>query len=127
MRKFRIKVNGKVFEVEIEEETSAQAPIPSKRPGVEVSIKKLLIPQAPRVTKKEIDITSPIPGLIIEIKKQVGDKVKAGETVIILEAMKMENAIITPAKGVVKEIKVKKGEKVDIGNLLMILTPLGRK
>ncbi|GAI04854.1 unnamed protein product [marine sediment metagenome] len=127
MRKFKIKVNGKVFEVEIEEETSAQAPISSKRSGIEVSVEKPPMPRAPRVTKKEIDITSPIPGLIIEIKKQVGDKVKAGETVIILEAMKMENAIITPAKGVVKEIKVKKGEKIDTGNLLMILTPSGRK
>ena len=57
-------------------------------------------------------MTAPLPGRVIEIKVQIGDEVKAGQEVLILEAMKMENAIATDFAGKVKQILVAPGETV---------------
>jgi biotin carboxyl carrier protein len=116
MRKFNIKVNGKIFEVEVEEKAAAG-----------VSIKRPLARRKARRGGKEANITSPIAGIILEIKKTPGAKVRARETVIILEAMKMENNIVSPIEGVVKEVTVKKNQKVNTGELLMVITPSGLK
>ena len=66
-------------------------------------------------------IKSPMPGLILGINKKVGEKVAFGESVLLLEAMKMENEIKSPATGRIKEIFVKKGEKVEKDTLLLII------
>jgi biotin carboxyl carrier protein len=62
-----------------------------------------------------------MPGTIAEILVEVGDQVKADEELIILEAMKMENAILAPAAGTVKEIKVAEEDKVDTNQVLIVL------
>ena len=59
------------------------------------------------------NIKAPMPGLIIALKIQEGDSVKAGDQLLILEAMKMENILKSPGDGVVKKIKVKKGDSVE--------------
>ena len=64
-----------------------------------------------------------IPGMIVEYKKKVGDKVKSGETVIVLEAMKMMNNLASNATGVIKEIKYSSGDSVSKGDVLMIIDP----
>ncbi len=66
-------------------------------------------------------IEAPMPGTIFKIEKEEGASVKQGETVIVLEAMKMENLLIAPIDGTIKEIKVKAGESVANGDLLVIL------
>lgn len=70
-------------------------------------------------TKKAADLKAPMPGLIHSIAVSVGDAVKKGDQVIILEAMKMENVIKSPADGVVKKVAVNSGDKVDKNQLLI--------
>jgi biotin carboxyl carrier protein len=62
-----------------------------------------------------------LPGLILEILVKEGDKVKAGEDVLIMEAMKMENEVQSPQEGTVKEIKVRRGDSVYEGDILIVL------
>jgi biotin carboxyl carrier protein len=66
-------------------------------------------------------IMAPIPGLVLDLMVNVGDRVEAGQTVVILEAMKMENSLVANAAGKVKEIKVRKGAQVNTGDLIMII------
>lgn len=68
-----------------------------------------------------VEVVAPMPGTIAEILVEVGDKVRADEELIILEAMKMENPIIAPADGTVKEIKVAEEDKVDTNQVLLVL------
>lgn len=65
------------------------------------------------------NIKAPMPGLIIEMKVAVGDTVKAGDQLLILEAMKMENILKSPGDGVVKSVKVKKGDTVEKNQVLI--------
>ena len=67
------------------------------------------------------EILAPMPGTIINILVEVGDEVLEYQEVVILEAMKMENAIPTPEAGKVKEIKVKVDDKVSTDQVLMVL------
>jgi biotin carboxyl carrier protein len=64
---------------------------------------------------KLIEIKAPMPGMILKFKKQVGDKIESGESVIILEAMKMENDIKSPSSGVIKNIYASEGSAVEKG------------
>ncbi len=64
-------------------------------------------------------MVAPIPGMIVELKKSVGDPVTPGETVIVLEAMKMMNNLDAAIGGVVKDIKISSGDSVSKGDLLM--------
>ena len=68
-----------------------------------------------------VEIVAPMPGLIIEILVDVGDEVREYQTVMVLEAMKMENQIASTAGGKVVEIKVKVGDAVLGGQLLLLL------
>ena len=65
------------------------------------------------------DIKAPMPGLILDVSIKQGDKVKEGDYLLVLEAMKMENTLTAPRDGVVKSISVKKGETVDKNQLLI--------
>jgi len=67
------------------------------------------------------EIKAPIPGKILSIKCKVNDSVKAGQVLLILEAMKMENEICSDSSGVVKEIKVKEGDFVQSGVTLAVI------
>lgn len=64
-------------------------------------------------------IKAPMPGLIIDLRVKEGDTVKAGDTLIILEAMKMENSIKSPGEGIVKTVNIKKGDSVEKGQTLL--------
>jgi biotin carboxyl carrier protein len=65
------------------------------------------------------NIKAPMPGLIIELKVSEGDEVKTGDTLLILEAMKMENIIKSPRDGKVKSVKIKKGDSVEKAQILI--------
>ena len=66
-------------------------------------------------------IEAPIPGTVISVNVKTGDKVNEGDTLLILESMKMENPILTPVSGTVNEIKVSKGQVVKTGDVLAIV------
>ena len=69
-----------------------------------------------------MQIGAPMPGKVVEIKKVVGDKVEAGETILVTESMKMEYAISAKEAGVVSQITVKSGDLIDEGDLLVKLS-----
>lgn len=119
----QVQVNGVPYKVELEQKDAAPIVIktvkPAAAPRTETGAKVIA---KPVVASAGADaVKSPLPGAIIQIKVAVGDSVKAGDTVIILEAMKMENNINAPKTGVVKSILVSKGDTVLEGNDLMII------
>lgn len=107
--KVTVDVNGVPYSVELEEEPKATAapvhPTVTHRPAA-----KTAAPAQPAATKKSEK--SPLPGIIVAIKVKPGDTVKRGDTLIILEAMKMENNIPATTSGVIKEVCVNTGDSV---------------
>ena len=75
-----------------------------------------------RGPKGEAQLKAPMPGLVVAVRAQEGDRVKSGQGLVILEAMKMENELRAPWGGTVKSIKVSAGQKVEQGQLLMVIT-----
>lgn len=72
-------------------------------------------------TDKVNEITSPMTGVILDIFVSSGDKVKPGDKVILMEAMKMENTVLSDYEGTVKTVKVNKGDNIDAGDVIVIL------
>ena len=68
-----------------------------------------------------IGIVAPLPGKVVAVKVNVGDDIRAGDVVIILEAMKMENEIISNLDGKVAEVRVKEGDTVDANDVLVVV------
>ena len=66
-------------------------------------------------------LSAPMPGMIVRYAKQVGDAVDEGETVVVLEAMKMENALPAPASGTIKAINYSSGDSVAKGDVLLVI------
>ncbi|MBW1917246.1 MAG: hypothetical protein JRI57_04380 [Deltaproteobacteria bacterium] len=66
-------------------------------------------------------VVAPMPGLILDVLVQVGDQVKSGDTVVKLEAMKMENDLKTSVSGTVTEVRVNKGASVSVGEVLVVV------
>ena len=110
-----VEVNGTHYNVEMEKKQKAAAPIARPRPAA-VAAKPAAKPAAAKGGVK-----SPLPGVILDIKVKEGDVVKKGQTVIILEAMKMENSINADRAGKITSIKVSKGESVLEGTDLVII------
>ena len=130
MKKFNITVNGTAYEVEVEEVRAAGAAAPAAAPRAAApapaAAPALAAPAAPAAPAKtagagEQSVDAPMPGKIIEVKASVGQAVKAGDTLLILEAMKMQNEIAAPADGTVKAINVSAGQSVKVRDSLVIL------
>lgn len=109
MKKYRVNVNGTVYEVELEEMTGAPAAAPVAAPAPSAAA-------APAAGGEKV--TSPMPGTILSVNVAVGDAVKRGQVLMILEAMKMENEIMCPCDGTVASVSVTKGAAVESGTLL---------
>lgn len=125
MRKFNISVNGKKYEVEVEEVGGASAPVsapksaaPAPKPAAPAAAKpaaKAAPPAGSTVVK------APMPGTIVSIKVNAGDMVKKGDVLVILEAMKMENEIMAPQDGKVVAVNTSNGVSVNTGDALVSL------
>lgn len=124
MKQFKITVNGKTYDVAVEESNgvaSAPAAAPVATPAAPAAPAPApAAPAAPAATGAE-KVNSPMPGNIIDIKVAAGDTVTNGQTLLILEAMKMENEIKAPCDGTVAGVHVAKGDTVDSGALLISL------
>jgi len=112
----RVSVNGTPYEVSIVRD--ALAPLPRVAAAATVR-EPAPVESAPVTTAAQGTVLAPIPGLILEIKVRVGDPVQAGQTVAVMEAMKMENNLTAHLSGVVKEILVQKGSEVATGDVIL--------
>lgn len=114
MKIYKVKVNGKLYEVELEEvkESAGSIAAPAAAPAA--------TPAAAPVAGGT-KVPAPMAGKILEIKVATGAKVAKGDTIAILEAMKLENEIKSPAAGTVKAICVSKGAMVNNGDALIVL------
>jgi len=123
-RKFIVRVGDKTYPVEVEEVQEETTQAPAARPVViesEAAPSEVTpLPRA-RVETATGAIRSPLPGKVVSIKCSVGDNVKAGDTVLVLESMKMENAIMAPKSGRVKEIPVAEGANVALDDVLLVI------
>ena len=121
MRKFNISVNGKTYEVEVEEIGGAQvsysAPAAPAAPAAAPAPAPAAAPAASG-TAGATKVTSPMPGTVLSINVNVGDTVEAGQAIVVLEAMKMENEIVAPKAGKITSINTTKGASVNSGDLL---------
>lgn len=113
MKIYKVKVNGKVYEVELESVTEAQGSVKAEASAP--------APQAAQSNGAGVAVKAPMQGKILSVKVAVGAAVKKGQTIAILEAMKMENEIIAPVDGVVKEIKVAKDQTVNNQDVIAII------
>ncbi|MBO5250807.1 MAG: biotin/lipoyl-binding protein [Bacteroidaceae bacterium] len=113
-----VEVNGTHYNVEMEKKPkAAPTPKPIPRPVA----KPAAAPVATKPAAAKSGVKSPLPGVILDIKVKEGDTVKKGQTIIILEAMKMENSINADKDGKVTAINVSKGESVLEGTDLVII------
>lgn len=135
MRKFNIKVNGQAYEVEVEEIAGgfapapvvpvAAAPAPAVAPVAAPAPEKAEAKEAPAPVPVAApaggtQLKAPMPGTVIDFKATNGAAVKKGQTVLILEAMKMENEIVAPADGVITFV-ASKGASVNTDDLLAVI------
>lgn len=124
MKKYNITVNGTTYEVLVEEadgETAAPvmtAPVAPKAAAPKAAAPKVA---APAGAAGAVKVTAPMPGTILKMEVTVGQAVKKGDNLCILEAMKMENAIPAPQDGTVASVNVAKGASVNAGDLLVSL------
>ena len=131
--KYKITLKGTTYEVEVEkgeamilDEYEAKAPVPpvpAAAPVVVAAAPAAAAPvaAAPAAPAAGTPVTSPLPGNIFAIKVKEGDAVKAGDVLIVIEAMKMENEVCAPSDGVVKQIAVAKGQLVATGDTLVVI------
>lgn len=114
MKQYTITVNGVAYDVTVEEKNGGVVSAPK---AVEKSAPAAAAPvaSAPQAAAKEgnVAVSAPMPGKILAVKAKEGDSVKAGDVLLVLEAMKMENDIVAPQDGVVASINVKVGDSVE--------------
>ena len=118
-----VEVNGTHYTVEMEKKPKAEAAKPVVRPVAKPAAAPVAAAPAakPAAGGAKSGVKSPLPGVILDIKVNVGDEVKKGQTIIILEAMKMENSINADKDGKIAAINVSKGESVLEGTDLVII------
>lgn len=119
MSKYRITLNGKTYEMDVEA-VDGSMPAPKAAPkAVPQAAAAPAAAKAPVVSSNASGaVNAPMPGTILKVNVEVGAKVNAGDAVVVLEAMKMENDIAAPKAGVVKAIAVNKGDTVAAGQFL---------
>ncbi|MDR1201499.1 MAG: biotin/lipoyl-binding protein [Tannerellaceae bacterium] len=107
-----VEVNGTPFKVKMEKPTKKQVVTIKRAAQAPTTATGEPVVSRPVASTSQGAVRSPLPGIILEVKCKIGDTVKRGQTIIILEAMKMENNIHADRDGVIKEIKVNKGDSV---------------
>ncbi|MBQ6934930.1 MAG: biotin/lipoyl-binding protein [Clostridia bacterium] len=135
--KYVVTLNGKNYEVEVTETDAivtgitevpvmvAAAPVaaaPVATPAEAPKAEDAPVQSAPAApTANGTQVKAPMPGSILAVKASVGQSVKAGDVLVVLEAMKMENDITAPCDGTVKEIVVTKGTTVNTDDVLVVI------
>lgn len=135
MKEFRITIDGKTYNVQVEEVRGAASAVqPVLREQVPQAAPVPAVMQAPAQAQPQKEanesrpvgtgsgsVNAPMPGTVLKVLVAVGDQVKLGQPVLILDAMKMENNINASASGIVKSIDVNAGQSVDTGQQLLTI------
>ncbi len=131
--KYKVTLNGKIYEVEVEKgeavllkEYAAAAPAPAPAAAAPAAPAAPVSP-APAAPAASANlgagrvVGAPLPGTVLQVKGSEGQKVKAGETIIIIEAMKMENEVVAPVDGTITSIVAQKGAAVQANDPLFTI------
>ena len=119
--KASVTVNGKTYQIELDRPAKPVVTKPVARPAAAPAAAPVAAAPAPRPAAGGAGIKAPLPGVILDIKVKVGDTVTKGQTVAILEAMKMENNINADREGQVVAINVEKGQSIAEGTDIITL------
>ncbi len=130
--KYKITLNNRIYEVEVEagkamlldeyEAVAPAAPAPAAAPEAAAPTAAPAAPAAaPAVTGAGEAVNAPMPGTILKVNVAQGQAVKAGQVLVVLEAMKMENEIMAPKAGTVTQVVTAKGASVNTGDPLVII------
>ena len=123
MKNYKVNVNGTEYKVSIEliSETEAAAPVAAPAPAAApapVAAPAAPVAAAPAGGEK---VNAPMPGTILSVNVKVGDAVKKGQVLVVLEAMKMENEIMAPVDGTVTFVGVNQGATVESGSAICVI------
>lgn len=119
MKRFNITVNGKAYDVAVEEITDGSAPAPAAAPA---PVAAPAAPAAAPAAAGSVTVKAPMTGTILDVKVNVGDSVSKGQVIAVLEALKMENDIVAPEDGKIASVNVKKGDSVNTGDTIASLS-----
>ena len=129
--KYKVTLNGRTYEVEVEagkamllaeyEAVAPAAPAAVAAAPVAAAPAAPAAAAAPAVTGAGEAVNAPMPGNILKVNVKTGDAVKAGQVLVVLEAMKMENEILAPKDGTVTQVLVSRGASVDTGAPMVVI------
>ena len=130
--KYKVTLNGKTYEVEVEAGKAmcvaeyeayapAAAPVAAPVAAAPVAAAPAAAPAAGVTVSGGESVNAPMPGNILKVNVSVGQTVKEGDLLVVLEAMKMENEIFAPKSGTVAQVLVQKGSTVDTGATMVVL------
>ena len=121
MKKYEIEINNEVYRVAVRELDADADMNTHTHSETETNIQSNPVPSQSVSSGDELEIKAPMAGSIYKIEVASGDRVSKGDTVIVLEAMKMENEIVAPQAGVVGEIFVTANERVESDHVLLTI------
>ena len=123
MKSYTITVNGTAYEVTVEEHRNAAAPVAAAAPKAAAPAPKAAPAAAPKAAAPaagagSVKVSAAVPGKVVKIVASVGQSVKAGDSVVIVESMKMEIPVVAPQDGTIASIDVAEGAAVENGDTL---------
>jgi biotin carboxyl carrier protein len=121
--KMRITVDGKTYEVDVEilgeQHAAPAAPSAAAAPQAGATTPRPEVIAPPAQVSSGIEVKSPIAGTVVSIQAKAGDSFNENETLLVLEAMKMESNIVAPTTGTIRQVHVAAGDNVEVGQLLV--------
>lgn len=123
MKNYTITVNGTAYDVTVEEGTGSGVAAPAAAPkaapkAAPAAAPKAAAPAAPAAGAGSIEVNASVPGKVFKVEASAGQAVKAGDSIVILEAMKMEIPVVAPQDGTVASINVSVGDAIESGDTL---------
>jgi biotin carboxyl carrier protein len=121
MKKFKVRIEGKEYHVEVERETEERVERGAEKKETIMKEKEPFgkYETYETITSKEKTITAPMPAKAIKVNCKAGERVKKGDVLVILEAMKMENEIHSPIDGTIKEVMIQEGGNVSQDEIMV--------
>lgn len=121
MKIYNVKVNGKTYKVELESIDVVASATPAAAPAPSAPKAAPAPAAAPAASGEGKEVPSPIQGSVVNVKVSVGQKVKKGDVLLVVEAMKLENDVVSPFDGEVSAVLVSKGQAVTAKQPLVVI------